>query len=64
MGMRMEQSCQSLGLQHRFCNLYRTTTSGWNWLWPFTRWPQGILAVQAGGGAIALVGVGFLTGLL
>ena len=30
----------------------------------FTRWPQGILAVQAGGGAIALVGVGFLTGLL
>jgi len=30
----------------------------------FTRWPQGILAVRAGGGAIALVGVGFLTGLL
>ena len=30
----------------------------------FTRWPQGILAVRAGGGVIALVGVGFLTGLL
>lgn len=30
----------------------------------FTRWPQGILAVRAGGGAIALAGVGFLTGLL
>ena len=30
----------------------------------FRRWPQGILAVRAGGGAIALVGVGFLTGLL
>ena len=30
----------------------------------FTRWPQGILAVRAGGGAIALVGVGFLAGLL
>jgi urease accessory protein len=30
----------------------------------FTRWPQGTLAVRAGGGAIALVGVGFLTGLL
>ncbi|MGA0261954.1 MAG: HupE/UreJ family protein [bacterium] len=30
----------------------------------FTRWPQGILAVRAGGGAIALVGVAFLTGLL
>ena len=30
----------------------------------FTRWPQGILAVRAGGGVIALVGVDFLTGLL
>jgi len=30
----------------------------------FTRWPQGILAVRAGGGVIALVGAGFLTGLL
>ena len=28
------------------------------------RWPAGKVAVQAGGGAIALAGVGFLTGIL
>jgi len=28
------------------------------------RWPAGKLAVQAGGGAIALAGVGFLTGIV
>ena len=28
-----------------------------------TRWPAGRIAVQAGGGVIALVGIGFLTGL-
>lgn len=28
------------------------------------RWPRGKVAVQAGGGAIALAGVGFLTGLV
>ena len=28
------------------------------------RWPKGRLAVQAGGGAIALVGTGFLLGVL
>ena len=28
------------------------------------RWPAGKIAVQAGGGLIALAGVGFLTGVL
>ncbi len=28
------------------------------------RWPAGKIAVQAGGGVIALLGVGFLTGIL
>lgn len=29
-----------------------------------TRWPAGKVAIRAGGGAIALAGVGFLTGML